>query len=293
MQDFNGKVALVTGAASGIGYAIAEVLGEAGAVLSLADIEGDALATVEQDFRARGWSVLRQTADVSSFDAVDVAVKATVARFSRIDIICNNAGVGLEGPVESWTDAGWSWVLGVNLMGVVNGVRAATPFFKAQKSGHILNVASIGGLTAAANHGQYGASKFAVVGLSQSLRDELSPHGIGVTVLCPGFVKSRIATSARNAPGDLAARQAWLMESGFTGPARELFQMIERRVDTGLDARTVGEMALQALRTNAFYVLTEEEFLPDVERRQKAVAKAVAVLTQWPSQTAAKVQPHD
>jgi NAD(P)-dependent dehydrogenase (short-subunit alcohol dehydrogenase family) len=292
MQDFNGKVALITGAASGIGYAIAEVLGEAGAVLSLVDIEADALAAAEQNFQARGWPVLSQSADVASFDAVNAAVAATVARFGRIDIICNNAGVGLEGPVESWTDAGWAWVLGVNLMGVVNGVRAATPYFKAQNGGYILNVASIGGLSAAANHGQYGASKFAVVGLSQSLRDELAPHGIGVTVLCPGFVKSRIATSARNAPGDLPARQAWLMEGGFTGPAKDLFQMIERRVETGLDARTVGLMALQALRTNAFCVLTEEEFLPDVERRQKAVAKAIAVLGQWPAQTAAKAPTH-
>ncbi|QUD89566.1 SDR family oxidoreductase [Phenylobacterium montanum] len=292
MQDFNGKVALITGAASGIGYAIAEVLGESGAALSLVDIEAGALAKVEHEFLARGWSVLSQTADVSSFDAVHAAVKSTVHRFGRIDIICNNAGVGLEGPVESWTDAGWSWVLGVNLMGVVNGVRAATPFFKAQNSGHILNVASIGGLTAAANHGQYGASKFAVVGLSQSLRDELAPHGVGVTVLCPGFVKSRIATSARNAPGDLPARQAWLMETGFTGPAKELFQMIERRVDTGLDARAVGEMALRGLRTNAFIVLTEREFLPDIERRQKAVAKAIAVLGQWPTQPQAQAQTH-
>lgn len=285
MQGFENSVALITGAASGIGYAIAELLGEAGATLSLVDIEADALAAAERGFQARGWPVLSQVADVSSFEAVDAAVKATVTRFGRIDLICNNAGVGLEGPVESWTDAGWDWVLGVNLMGVVNGVRAATPYFKAQARGHILNVASIGGLTASACHGQYGASKFAVVGLSQSLRDELAPHGIGVTVLCPGFVRSRIATSARNAPGDLPARQAWLMEDGFTGPARDLFQLIERRTKTGLDPRTVGEMALEALRTNAFYVLTEEEFLPDIERRQRAVAKAIAVLAGWPART--------
>jgi NAD(P)-dependent dehydrogenase (short-subunit alcohol dehydrogenase family) len=292
MDDLKGSVALITGAASGIGYAIAELLGEAGVSLALADIEVDALKNVEADFRRRDWSVISHVIDVASFPAVEVAVAETFEHFGRFDIICNNAGVGLEGPVESWTDAGWAWVLGVNLMGVVNGVRAATPLMKSQGRGHILNTASIGGLTAAANHGQYGASKFAVVGLSQSLRDELAPNGIGVSVLCPGFVRSRIATSARNAPEDLAARQSWLMQGGFTGPAKDLFEMIERRIETGLEARIVGEMAIHAIRTNAFYVLTEAEFLSEVERRQKALRKAVDVLSQWPQVASKESRQH-
>lgn len=288
MDDVRGRVALITGAASGIGFALAEALGMAGAKLVLADIEPEALAAAEAALRGRGWPVVSRIVDVADIAAVESAVAQSIADFGGLDIVCNNAGVGLEGPIESWTDAGWRWVLGVNVMGVVNGVRAAAPHLKAQGRGHILNTASIGGLSAAAHHGQYAASKFAVVGLSQSLRDELAPHDVGVSVLCPGFVKSRIATSARNASADLAARQAWLMREGFTGPAAELFRLIEDRVAGGLDPAVVAQMALQAIRTNAFYVLTEAEFLPELERRERALKKAIAVMSAWPTASAGR-----
>ncbi len=280
MKDVQGRVAFVTGAASGIGLAIARTLAAAGMRLALVDIEESALRVASAELARGGANVLPIVADVASFESVSRAVDLACAQLGTIDLLCNNAGVGLEGPVESWTTEGWAWVMGVNVMGVVNGVRAVTPILKANEGGgHIVNVSSIGGLSAAANHGQYGATKFAVVGLSQSLRDELAPHGIGVTVVCPGFVKSRIATSGRNAPQDLRERQSWLMGGGFQGPAAALFRMIEDRVETGLDASEVGAMTLDAILNNDFYVLTETEFLSEVERRRRALAKAIDKIT--------------
>jgi NAD(P)-dependent dehydrogenase (short-subunit alcohol dehydrogenase family) len=281
MKDLKGRVALVTGAASGIGLALAEVLGEAGMNLVLVDIDTEGLAARARELGAGRSGILTQVCDVADYPAVRDAVAATLDRFGRLDLICNNAGVGLEGPVGSWTSEGWAWVLNVNLMGVVNGVRAATPALKANPAGgHILNTASIGGITAAAHHGQYAASKFAVVGLSQALRDELAPDGIGVSVLCPGFVKSQIANSARTGPETLRRRQEWLMREGFEGEAKALFDMIARRVATGLDPRRVAEMARDAICDNAFYVLTETEFLPQVERRIGALRKAIDKVAQ-------------
>ncbi len=277
MQIKSGQVAFITGAASGIGLGLARACAALGMRIVAVDIEADALEKTRSELAAEGHDVLAVGADVTSLASMHDAAARAVQRFGAVHLVCNNAGVGLEGPIDSWTDEGWSWVVGVNLMGVAHGVQALAPILKANADGgHIVNTASIGGLSAAPNHGQYAATKFAVVGLSQSLRAELAPHRIGVTVLCPGFVRSRIATSARNAPGDLGARQAWLMREGFTGDAATLFSTIERRVaDCDLTADAVGLMALQAVVDNDFYVLTETEFLGDVERRIVAVEKAI------------------
>jgi NAD(P)-dependent dehydrogenase (short-subunit alcohol dehydrogenase family) len=258
---------------------MARAFGEAGMKLVLADIEDAALEAARVSLAAEGHDVLALCCDVSRYADLQSAAQRTLERFGAVHLVCNNAGVGLEGPVDTWTDEGWAWVLGVNVMGVVHGVRAFTPHLKANPGGgHIVNTASIGGLTAAPNHGQYAASKFAVVGLSQSLRAELAPFGIGVTVLCPGFVRSHIATSARNAPGGLADRQSWLMREGFSGDAAALFSTIEQRVGSPstLGPEAVGVMARQAVIDNDFYVLTETEFASDLERRLQSVGKAIA-----------------
>lgn len=274
-----GQVAFITGGASGIGLGMARAFGQVGMRLVLADIEATALEAARASLSAEGHDVLALRCDVARYADLLSAAERTIKEFGAVHLVCNNAGVGLEGPVESWTDEGWGWVLGVNVMGVVHGVRAFTPLLKVNPGGgHIVNTASIGGLMAAPNHGQYAASKFAVVGLSQSLRSELAPQGIGVTVLCPGFVRSRIATSARNAPDGLAKRQTWLMREGFSGDAAALFSTIERRVGSPLtlDPDAVGLMARQAVIDNDFYVLTETEFADDLERRLRGIDKAIA-----------------
>ena len=277
MQIKPGQVAFITGGASGIGLGLARAFAAAGMRIVLADIEREALERAARDLGADGDEVFAVHADVADLDSVKQAAARAVERFGAVHLVCNNAGVGLEGPVDSWTDEGWAWVLGVNLMGVVHGVQVFTPILKANfDGGHILNTASIGGLTAAPNHGQYAATKFAVVGLSQSLRAELAADKIGVTVLCPGFVRSRIADSARNAPDALRARQTWLMREGFTEDAAVLFSTIARRtVDCDLTPDEVGLMARQAVVENDFYVLTEPEFLGEVERRIASLSKAV------------------
>lgn len=282
MESLDGRVAFITGAASGIGLALARRFAREGLGLALADIEAAELAAAADNLRSTGVRTSSHLCDVAEFASVETAVADAASAHGRLDILCNNAGVGLEGPVESWTTEGWSWVLGVNLMGVVNGVRAALPVIEAGgQGGHIVNTASIGGVTAAAHHGQYAASKFAVVGLSQSLRDELAPRGVGVSVLCPGFVTSRIATAARNAPAPLTVRQEALMNGGLQGPAAELFALIARRTRDGLDPAVVAEMTLAAIRENAFYVFTESEFFGEVERRLRAVRKGMEATLAW------------
>ncbi len=281
METLKDRVAVVTGGASGIGLGMARALGAAGARLVIADIEAPALAAAEAELRGQGVDVLAVEVDVADTASVERLAERTVARFGAAHVLCNNAGVGLEGPVESWSDAGWRWVLDVNLMGVVRGVRAFAPILERSGGGHIVNTASIGGLIGGANHGQYVATKFAVVGLSQSLREELAPAGIGVSVLCPGFVRSRIADSARNAPGDLPQRQAWLMRDGFEGPAADFFRMLETRIAAGLDPDVVGELVRDAILTGDFYIFTETEFADEAERRMRWVKRALDKTRAW------------
>jgi NAD(P)-dependent dehydrogenase (short-subunit alcohol dehydrogenase family) len=264
MQRIDGCVAFVTGAASGIGFGIATALGRAGAKVMLADIEEQALGQAVAKLKAANLAVGGMVSDVADLKSVEHAADATLTHFGRVDIVCNNAGVYLEGPIETWTDEGWRWVLDVNLMGIVHGVKVFAPMLKRQGSGHMVNTASVAGLSGGAFHGQYVATKFAVVGLSQCLRDELSPHGIGVSVLCPGFVKTNIMAAQRNAPPELARRGMWA-PSTLTGPQAESMQMLTAGVENGADPQRVGEIVREAISENAFYIFTDNEFEAQTE----------------------------
>jgi NAD(P)-dependent dehydrogenase (short-subunit alcohol dehydrogenase family) len=198
-----GQVAVVTGGASGLGLALAEAFARRGVRVVVADVEAGPLADAVARIEASGADALGRQTDVGVPEQVDALAAATVDRFGRVDIICNNAGVSTLGP-HIWEVplADWDWVLRVNLGSVINGIRAFVPHFVAQGSGHVVNTASMAGVSVPPMHGPYLASKHAVVALSESLALELSTvaPGVGVTVVCPGVIDTNIQYSGRNRP---------------------------------------------------------------------------------------------
>ena len=204
MKDLDGRVAVVTGGASGIGLGIAKALARAGMRIALLDLEERAIAPAEASVRDVGGDVVGIPADVSSRYSLDAAAQRVLENYGRADVLCNNAGVVVLGNLADASAEDWRWVMGVNLMGAVNGVAAFLPHIRAQGSGHIVNTASIQGLSAAAGLGVYTTSKYAVVAYSETLRLELAPEQIGVSVLCPGVVNPR--SSRRIAIGRRSSR---------------------------------------------------------------------------------------
>ena len=197
-----GQVAVVTGAASGLGRGFAEAFAQRGLDVVLADVEAGPLGDAVEGLRGPG-SAFGVTTDVSSWEQVEALAAATLDRFGRVDLICNNAGVTTLGPrIWEVEPRDWEWVLSVNLGGVINGIRAFVPHLVAQGSGHVVNTASMAGITVPPRHGPYLAAKHAVVGLSEALSLELdnAEAGVGVTVVCPGVVQTNIQHAERNRP---------------------------------------------------------------------------------------------
>jgi NAD(P)-dependent dehydrogenase (short-subunit alcohol dehydrogenase family) len=200
MKDLAGKTAFVTGAASGIGLGVAYALAQAGAKVMLCDIEETALAKAVEGLKQTNADVDGVKADVSLKAELKAAAEAALDRYGKVHILVNNAGVGGGGPYGAWTDRGWEWTLGVNLMAVVWGIEIFGPLIEQHcEGGHIVSTASIAGLISGGGV-QYSVSKYGVVALSEGLRSELAPRGIGVSVLCPGFVHTRITDFWRNLP---------------------------------------------------------------------------------------------
>lgn len=203
MQDLKDKVAVITGGASGLGLAMAKRFAREGMKLVLADIEEDALRKVEQEFRKAGVPVLGIRTDVSRSQDVERLAEKTLATFGAVHIVCNNAGVAPGGVVWENTTADWEWVLGVNVWGVIHGVRVFVPIMLRQDTPcHVVNTASVAGLLSVPAMGIYCVSKHAVVTLSECLYHDLAERGskIGVSVLCPAYVPTGIIDSERNRP---------------------------------------------------------------------------------------------
>lgn len=204
MDAFEGRTAVVTGAASGIGSALAERFAAAGMNVVMADVEEAALVRAAGELRDRGASVLAHVTDVSDVDAVDDLAADVFATFGPVHLLCNNAGVGVQRPVADMELDDWAWVLGVNLWGVIHGLRAFLPGMVAHgEPGHVVNTSSMAGLLASPGMSAYSASKAAVVAISESLGEEMAAAGgqIGVSVLCPGVVNTRVHLCERNRPG--------------------------------------------------------------------------------------------
>ena len=255
-MDVRGKTAFITGGVSGIGLGIAQAFAEAGCDLILSYRNEDYRAAAETWFTGRGFA----TPGFVKLDVTDrtefAAVAATVG---KIHILVNNAGVSVFGPADEASHDDYDWIMGVNFGGVVNGLVSFLPLIKAHgEGGHIVNVASMAAFLPGPQAGLYTASKFAVRGLTESLRYNLAPHHIGVTLMCPGLTRTNAWDSALKRPAAFA-------ESGFAAPDREALAQFGTAFDLGMEPIEVGRKTLVGVTENRALVLTHPEFAEDFE----------------------------
>ncbi len=250
MRDFKGKTAIVTGAASGIGLGIARALAHAGANIVLADLRPEPLEAARRAIETIGVRTLAVTTDVSDPASVIAAGQAALKTFGALHIAINNAGVAMHGtPIEKVTTEEWEWVIGVNVKGVINGIRTFVPMIRAHgEPGHVVNTGSISSLFVreGRNQGAYAMTKYAVLALSEALEQELAGTGIGVSILCPGGVNTSIFDSAATRPDRFGG--------SYRRPEQEA---LKSAFATGVLApETVGRRVLQAIQDNEFYIFT-------------------------------------
>ena len=268
MNDLAGKTAFVTGAASGIGLGIATALAQAGVKVMMCDIESDALVAAITMLKSSNADVDGVVADVSLKAQLQAAADATVARYGNVHILVNNAGVGGGGGYGEWNDASWDWTIGVNLMSVVWGIEIFGPLLEAHgEGGQIVSTASMAGLIAAVAPA-YNVTKYGVVALSEGLRPALATRGIGVSVLCPGFIRTRIMESQRNIPERLAGSVALPPEAGEDDAFR---QMAVAAITHGIDPLYVGELVREGIEGDWPYIFTDTQFEPGVDARFAAI----------------------
>jgi len=270
MKDLAGQTAFVTGAASGIGLGIATALAQAGVKVMLCDIEAEALTKAVADLKARtNADVDGVKADVSLKQELQAAADATVARYGKIHILVNNAGVGGGGGYGVWKDANWNWTLGVNLMSVVWGIEIFGPLIESHgEAGQIVSTASVAGLIPGGDP-IYAVSKYGVVALSEGLRPVLAPRGIGVSVLCPGIIRTQIMDSRRNVPQRFAG--ALSAPPPAEGPRAEFVKAFRERINNGIDPTYVGELVREAIENDWPYIFTDTEFEPVIDNRFTAI----------------------
>jgi NAD(P)-dependent dehydrogenase (short-subunit alcohol dehydrogenase family) len=272
MRDLAGKTAFVTGGASGIGFALGRAFAQAGMNVMLADIETDALAAALESLHAFAPKVRGVVCDVADPLSLERAAAASYEAFGNIHVVCNNAGVAGGSGVDKISIETWRWVLDVNLMGVVHGVRTFVPHIRAHgEGGHIVNTASMAGIASSLVFSPYTASKFAVVSMSEGLANQLRPLGIGVSVLCPDFVRTRISESWRNRPERYGSGQM----PDPASPGGILAASIAERVQSGLDPSEVAERVVEAIREDELYVFTHPETRPAIEQRFVALLAAM------------------
>jgi NAD(P)-dependent dehydrogenase (short-subunit alcohol dehydrogenase family) len=263
VDDLEGKVAVVTGAASGIGRALADRWASEGMKVVLADVEEGPLDAARDELDAGGADVLAVRTDVSDADQVDALAAATLDHFGGVHLVCNNAGVGGGGPIWQAGLDEWEWVLGVNLWGVVHGIRAFVPHLVEQDEGHVVNTASIAGFAYAPMMGPYNASKAAVVAISETLKADLAMQGskVGVSVLCPGWVNTRIHQSDRNRPGGPKADDE--MRAGR--------EMLGEILKTGAQPDEVANLVAAAVREGRTHVFTGDDWVNLAKGRFESV----------------------
>ncbi|HLF72373.1 MAG TPA: SDR family NAD(P)-dependent oxidoreductase [Dehalococcoidia bacterium] len=270
MRDFVGKVAVVTGGASGIGLGLATRFAEEGMKVVLADVEEPVLEAAVTKLRQQEHDVLGVVTDVSKADSVEALARKTLDAYGKVNIVCNNAGVGGGFGVGIWeaTLKDWQWTVGVNLWGVVNGVRTFTPLLLENgEEGHIVNTASSAGLTQGARI--YGVTKHAVVALSESLYDGLRQVSdkVHCSVLCPGVINTRIMYGARNRPDDL-------QNEGMPTTQRELEsrdRIARLAQETGMAPSQLADIVVEAIKAEQFYILTHDDFDEAIRTRMEDI----------------------
>jgi len=261
MQDLKAKVAVVTGAASGIGRGLAGAFAQQGARVVLADIEEAPLAEVGRALEAEGAQVLCVPTDVTRPEDLEALATAAESRFGATHVVCNNAGVAPIAPILETRLEDWRWVFEVNLFGVVHGIQAFAPRLVAQGEGHIVNTASSGGLLTVPGFGAYVATKHAVVGLSETLYQELQGTGVGVSVLCPGLINTKIFESERNRPQD-GGPTAY---GSFAEGARQSI------ADSPNTPEAVAACVVEAIQEGRMHILPNEEIRPFVAERFRRI----------------------
>ncbi|MDH5290205.1 MAG: SDR family NAD(P)-dependent oxidoreductase [Acidimicrobiia bacterium] len=276
MEDLQGRTAVVTGAASGMGLAFAEAFLREGMQVVAADVEVPALARAEGQLAAiRGpGAVLAVRTDVSDPASVAALRDAALARFGRVNVVCNNAGVGgVRNPIGRLDLSDWRWVLGVNLWGVIHGCEAFAPHLLEHGDGHIVNTASIAGHVSLPFMAPYNVSKHGVVTLSETLLHELAHAGssVGVSVLCPGFVATNLIDADRNRPEHLV--------HPLSGPEDAAARERERAAGRELLAQKkppaeVAQLVVDAVKANQFWIFTDEQFAPVVAERHRSIESA-------------------
>jgi NAD(P)-dependent dehydrogenase (short-subunit alcohol dehydrogenase family) len=277
MLEPKGKVAFVTGAASGIGLGMVRAFAGAGMAVMMADIEAAPLERAAGGLRAAGAEVATVVCDVSDRAAVFAAAQQTLDAFGKVHVVCNNAGVTSGGLIEDCTVDDWNWVIGVNFLGVLHGCQAFVPHIKRQgEGGHVVNTSSMAGILGGMPAwSPYNATKFAVVGLTEVLRQEGRAGGFGASVLCPGGVNTNIYDAPRNRPARFGRQQSIVADNVSAEDIRR-----------GLDPDIVGRLVLEAIRADRLYIFTDPRFRRQVERRHE---KMLADFD-WAAQSAALVE---
>ena len=272
MRKLTGKTAFVTGGASGIGLALGRAFAEAGMKVMLADIEAEALAAAVKSLRDIAPDIRGISCDVADPASVERAAQASFQAFGNVHVVCNNAGVAGGSGIDDISLDTWRWVLDVNLMGVLHGIHAFLPHIRGHgEGGHIVNTASMAGLQSGLGFSPYATSKHAVVAMSEGLALQLKPLGIGVTVVCPGFVRTPISTSARNRPQRYGAHRA----PDPTSAAGRLAAESARLQQAGLDPAEIAVQTLDAIRADELYVFTHPEMRDEVKERFAAIVAAM------------------
>jgi len=272
MDKLEGSVAVVTGGASGIGLALAEGFAAQGMKVVIADVHGETLKSAERHLQGRGADVLAVLTDVSNPAAVDALADATVKRFGKVNVLCNNAGVQRSAPTWKLSEKEWKWLVDVNLFGVVNGVRSFVPRMLEQGDPcHVVNTASLGGLVTGPLMSAYSATKYAVVAISESMKLELMQSNVGVSVLCPHFVKTNLGDADRNMPAGLEEG----MPHDEVQARREFGKGATALVEAGVSTEIVVRCVIDALHKNRFYIFTHPGEMGFFKKRMDYILKAV------------------
>ncbi len=278
MKDLKGKVAVITGGAAGLGLAMATRFADEGMKLVLADIEVAVLGETVDRFRDGGAEVTGVECDVTDPASVDALRDTALDAFGAVHVVCNNAGVAAGGPLWTIPLEMWRWVMNVNFFGVIHGIHTFVPYLIDQGEGHVVNTASAAGLVSAPGIGPYNASKHAVVTVSETLQQDLAMAGadVGVSVLCPAFVRTRIHESERNAPSDVEAALADFPEWEANW---ELFKAF---VESGIEPSVIGDAVADAVMEERFYILTHPETQPWIRTRVETILEGGSPTTPIP-----------
>lgn len=276
MKDVKGKVAFVTGGASGIGLGIVRSFLGAGMKVAVADIEQAALDKVKQEFEPSSAEMIYLNVDVTDRDAMEQAAEQTENAFGKVHVVCNNAGVAVAGRVDKMDYKDWDWVMGVNVDGVINGVKTFVDRIKAHgEGGHFVNTSSMAGQMPIPGGSVYTAGKYAVVGLSEVMRTDLARFDIGTSVLCPGGVITNVSASGRNRPMSLQLKK----DTSRLGMGK--IPLGESVLADMLDASIIGDMVLAAVLANDAYIFSHPALKSGVDARTRAINESFARWSQY------------